>query len=234
MESVTLKSKARTAGLLYFILAVTGIVGILYIPGLIIETSDVHKTAMNIRENELLFRLGIVSNLIGQTVFVFLAFALYRLFRDVNKYHAQVLVGLVIVSVPISFVSIAYQFAAINLVSGQEYLSVLSETHREAQAMFYLDFYNQGIAVVEIFWGLWLFPFGYLVYKSGFLPKILGILLMIGCFGYLIESFTAMVFPNYSGPITTIAMIPATAGEMGTMLWMLIVGAKKSKNASDI
>jgi hypothetical protein len=81
-----------------------------------------------------------------------------------------------------------------------------------------------------VFWGLWLLPFGYLVYKSGFLPKILGILLMAGCFGYLVNFLGGFLFPQYASiGIAKFVSLPATLGEIGTCLWLLIIGLKKTR-----
>ncbi len=99
--------------------------------------------------------------------------------------------------------------------------------------MLSLDAYRNGLLVSEIFWGLWLLPFGYLVFKSGFLPRILGILLMMGCFGYLIDFFGSALFPGYAASIlASYATLPASLGEIGTCLWLLIVGMHVPKSAS--
>ncbi len=94
--------------------------------------------------------------------------------------------------------------------------------------MLYLNQYDNGILITTVFWGLWLLPFGYLVYKSGFFPKILGILLMLGCFGYLINYFGNTLSNNYGtiGISPYLGLLPAI-GEIGTCLWLLFVGAKE-------
>ena len=99
--------------------------------------------------------------------------------------------------------------------------------------MILLENYDNGILILHIFWGLWLFPFGFLVYKSGFLPKILGILLMLGCGGYLVNFVGNTMFDNFGGSlISNIASKPAALGEIGTCFWLLIRGIneKASRN----
>ena len=137
------------------------------------------------------------------------------------------MVILALASVPISLINIQNQFDVLSLLSGADYLKALEAAQLQAQVMLSLASYNNGIRILQIFWGLWLFPFGYLVFKSGFLPKILGLFLMAGCFGYLINFFGYSLLPNYSETgISTLASLPASIGEIGICLWLLIMGAK--------
>ena len=125
-----------------------------------------------------------------------------------------------LVSVPITMLNQLNQFAALMLLSGADYLTVFTADQLQAQVMFFLDLSEAGVFIVQIFWGLWLLPFGYLVYKSGFLPRILGVLLMIGCFGYLIDFFTFFLLPNFD---TTVSEFTGL-GEFFILLWLLIKG----------
>ena len=133
-----------------------------------------------------------------------------------------------LISVAIFFVIILNKFSVLTLINKTEYLENLSKTELETLVMFHIDSYNNGIQISQIFWGLWLFPFGYLVYKSGFLPKLLGILLMAGCFGYLILFFGRFLYTDFNQTmISEIAGYPATLGEFGICLWLLIMGTNK-------
>ncbi len=135
-----------------------------------------------------------------------------------------------VVSVPISFINLLNKFAVLTLVSKADYLKVFEADKLQAQVLLYLHFSNNGNQIAGIFWGLWLFPFGYLVFKSGFLPKILGILLMAGCFGYLIDFIVGFLFSNYSETgISTFMTLPGSIGEIGICLWLLIIGTKDSR-----
>jgi hypothetical protein len=125
-----------------------------------------------------------------------------------------------LVAIPIAFINELTQFAALLLLSGADYLTAFEADQLHAQVMFFLDLHGYGISIAQIFWGLWLFPLGYLVFKSGFLPRILGILLMIGCFGYLIDSVTFFLFPNFDVTISQFTFI----GELLLPLWLLIKG----------
>ncbi len=223
------KKKARIAGLLYLLMAVTGPLGIMYVPSAIAVSGDATATASNILNSEMLFRLAIVSSLLCQISFIFLVLALNRLFKGVNEQHAKLMLSLVIVAVPIAILNELTQTAALHLLSGAEYLKVFEPEQLDALVMVFLNIHEQGIVIVSIFWGLWLFPFGYLVIKSGFIPKIFGILLIIGCFAYLADSLTAMLIPQHRDIISKILMLPLSVGEISTILWLLIKGAKELK-----
>jgi len=150
---------------------------------------------------------------------------LYKLLNKVNAVHAKLMVLFALISIPISFINILNKFSILSLIGKPAYLQSMGEAELQTQVMLHLDYYNNGINISQIFWGLWLFPFGYLVYKSGFLPKLLGILLMMGCFGYLITFFGGFLYPNFHDTVfSTIVGIPASAGEIGICLWLLIMG----------
>jgi hypothetical protein len=192
---------------------------------------DALATANNIVAFESLFRLGIASGLIASTVFLLLPFALYRLLQQVDRNLAVLMVALAVASVPIAFVNKARYLDALTLLSGADYLQAFTATQLHAQVMLALRAAGNGSIVSELFWGLWLLPFGYLVFKSGFLPRILGILLMIGCFGYLTEVFWRVLFPvaYAESAISSFIVIPSALGEVGICLWLLIMGARTTR-----
>lgn len=222
------KKIARIAGLFYLVLVLTGIFSLLYVPSKLIVRSDAATTFSNIVANETLFRFGIVAGIIAYISFLFLPLVLYKLLSRVNKMIAISMVALAVVSVPISLVNINHKHEVLALISKAKYLNVLQENQLHAQVMLSLERYNNGIESVSIFWGLWLLPFGYLVFKSGFLPKVLGIFLMMGCFGYLINFVGGFLFPGYADlGIASFISIPGSVGEIGICLWLLIMGAKE-------
>ncbi len=194
----------------------------------LIMDQDAVATAASILANEALFKASFISDLIGQTAFLLLGLTLYRLLFHVNKSHAVVMVAFVAVSVPMAMLNLLNQFAAIHLLSGIDYLQVMASDQLIAQAMFFLELQKYGVFITEIFWGLWLFPFGYLVYKSGYYPKTIGILLMGGCFGYLIEFFVQFLLPSYP-MISYPGLAVATVGEISAIAMLLIHGLRKSK-----
>ncbi len=220
------KKTARTAGFLYLIVVVTGIFHLVYVPSQITVKGDASSTVSNIVASESLFRLGIVSELICHTVFLLLPLVLYKLLQQVDRNLALLMVVFAVVSVPINFVNMLNKLDVLSLLSGTHFLKAFTTDQLHAQVMLSLDAYGNGILVSKVFWGLWLFPFGYLVFKSGFLPRILGILLMMGCFSYLIDFFGRLLFPGYTETvIPSLIILPASFGEIGICLWLLIMGA---------
>ena len=226
------KTTARTAGLLYLVVAVTGGFSMLYVPSLIVP-GDVAATANNLVAHESLFRLGIVSGLTCQVVFVFLALALYQLFREVNRTHASVMVALVVAAVPVAFVNMLNQLAALRVLSGADYLAVFERDQLNALMMLFLDLHSQGLLIVEIFWGLWLVPLGLLVMKSRFMPGFLGVLLIIGFLGYCVDFLTRLLFPSFTAIVSPIAGA-SKFGELAMILWLLIKGVRNQKAPTEL
>jgi len=211
---------ARGAGVLYLLLIIFGVYSFLVVQSSLIVPGDAAATANNIMASESLFRSGIVSWLISQTVFILLVLVLYKLLKIVNKNAALLMVIFALVSVPIAFINELNQFAAVLLLSGADYLTVFEADQLHAQVMFFLDLHTAGFSIASVFWGLWLLPLGYLVYKSGFLPRILGILLIIGFLGFLIDFFIFFLFPNFDVTVGDFTGI----GEILIALWLLIKG----------
>jgi hypothetical protein len=219
------KKTARIAGVLYLLNGVTGFFGIVYVPSKLIVSGNTAATASNILSSERLFRLGIVSELICAAEFIYLLWVLYRLLSGVNKTHAALMVIWGLAFVPVMAVNVLSEIAALTLLRGADFLSFFDQQHREALAMLFLDLHRYGYVVGWIF-GPWLFHLGALIYKSGFLPRLLGVLLIAACFGYLADSLTPLLLPSYEDVVGRIANIPLTLGEPAIILWLLVRGAK--------
>jgi hypothetical protein len=228
------KKQARIAGLFYLLMAISGPLGIMYVPSNIIVSGDASTTINNLINSEMLFRLSIVSSMICQISFIFLVLALNRLFKGVNEMHARLMVSLVIAAVPIAFLNEIMHAAVLVLLSGSDYLNVFDPDQINALILVFLKLHEQGILIVGVFWGLWLFPFGYLIIKSGFVPKIFGILLIIGCFAYLADSLTAFLIPQHREIISKLLMLPLAAGEISTIFWLLIAGIRENKSSPEV
>src|SRR5215470_17412348 len=177
--------------------------------------------------HETLFRLGIVSDLFTATMAIFLTLALYRLFKGVDEGLARlvVILGALMVT-PIYFLNTINDAAALLLARGADFLSVFDKPQRDALVLVFLRMHGQGILANEVFWGLWLFPFGLLVYKSGFFPRILGVWLIFNCFAYLATSITGIVWPQYEQRVSN-WVFPLMLGELAMMLWLIFMGAKE-------
>ena len=222
----SLSKNARIGGLLYIIGSLFGIVRLLYIPSALFVHGNAAATASNIVAHEMLFRFGIVTYLIGSTLWIFVTLALYRLFKDVDHMLAvlTVILGSLMV-VPLFFVNTVNDAATLLFARGTDFVSVFDKPQREAFVLLFLNLHNQLDLANGIFWGLWLLPLGLLVYKSRFLPRILGVLLVIACFGYLAFSLTAFLFPAYQDAVGRITSVTNLA-EVAFMLWLAILGAK--------
>jgi Domain of unknown function (DUF4386) len=229
-ETVSNKTTARIAGLLYLGVVLTGFFTLMYVPSKLIVSDNAALTYQNIVASESLFRLGIIGGLLCYTFFLFLPLLLYKLLKPVNENYAKIMVLLAVMSVPIFFLNVQNEFTVLSLINITNNHFGFSTEQIQSQIMLSLDQYDNGMRIVHIFSGLWLFPFGYLVFKSGFLPKILGILLMLGCFGYLINFVAHTLIPTYSKiGISSYISLPASLGEIGICLWLLIMGAKDRK-----
>lgn len=224
------KKLARIAGALYLLLALTGMFSLMYVPSQLIVPGDATQTVKNIANAETLFRAGIVSGLVCQTCFVILVVLLYQLFKHINKLQALLMMAFVIAAVPISFLNSVNEFAVLLLLSGEPYLEAFTTEQLNGMVMLFLKLYSRGILVVEIFWGLWLFPLGYLVYTSNMFPKILGILLMAACLAYLLNFFVTVFIPDYS-VITIPGSIISALAEFSFLLWLLIKGSREPQHS---
>ena len=216
---------ARVAGAVYLSMTLTAPFSLFYVPTKLIVLGNPMATANNIRSHEMLFRLGIVVDLFTAVIFVLVGVALYRLLGSVNKTWARVMVALVLVSAAVGFLNVLNNAAALILFRGADFLAVFEKPQRDALAMFFIRLHGEGIFMNEIFWGLWLLPFGLLVFRSGFLPRFLGVWLILNCFAYLFLSLTALLFPLYSDAAFRVAM-PVLFGELAIQLWLVIMGAK--------
>jgi len=225
ITDISQKKVARIAGLLYLIFIIATFVADYFAS---FAMGDTTAIISKIIANEWLFSVGLVSNLLSALFFLLAAWALYVLLKPVNKSLALLFLLLNLTGVAIQCLSVVNLFAAMQLLSGVEYLNVFQADQLQAYATFFINLYNNGFIIAQIFYGAWLLPLGYLVYKSGFLPKLLGILLMIDCFAILGWFFQFFLLPNYeviSYPLLMISLI----AEFSLTLWLLIKGVKTPK-----
>lgn len=222
------KKMARLAGALYLVVVLSGLFSLMYVPGQLISWNDPSATFNNISNNQILFRMGVASSLICYFFFLLLPLVLYRLLNYVNRDMAILMVIFVAMSVPISMLNVQHHFTVLTLTSGDQLLSSI-DPQLPAQVMLALRSYNSGNIIAQLFWGLWLFPFGYLVYHSRILPRLLGAVLMIGSIGYVLDFFGKILIHNYFElGIGTFLTLPASIGEIGSCLWLLLAGAREN------
>uniref|UniRef100_A0A2A4Z9Z7 DUF4386 domain-containing protein n=1 Tax=OCS116 cluster bacterium TaxID=2030921 RepID=A0A2A4Z9Z7_9PROT len=211
-----IKNFARATGFVYLLLVPLGIYGIMYVPSLVIK-GDVTTTISNLLANESLIRWSMAVALVIQLIHFALVIMLYKLLKPVSETIARIMVLLVMVGIPIAMLN--------EFTFGGALLALHSLTPSETLVSTLLSMHEYGINIVQIFWGLWLFPLGYLIYKSDFLPKLIGITLMIGCFGYVIDSFTFIIDPTIEFKLAIYLFF----GELLITLWLLIKGVNAEK-----
>jgi hypothetical protein len=222
----TTRKNARIAGLLYLLLVIVGPLRLIYIPTRLFVAGNATATADNIAAHASLFQLGIVADLIGGTLLIFFALALYRLFREVDSMHAvQVVILGGVMPAAIYFFNVANDAAALMLVRGGEFLSVFDKPQRDALAMLFLRVHDQEVVAAEILWGVWLFPLAVLVYRSRFFPRFLAAWLVLAGVSYLALSFTGLLLPQFQNLVFRIGS-PARLGELAFALWLLVMGAR--------
>ena len=223
------KKIAKIAGLMYLGNIIFGIFAQLVRSRLIVP-GDVATTGKNIMASEWLFRIGFVSDLIMVTFYLLMGLAFYVLLKPVNKTVALLMLLLNLAGVPMLGINMLNQFATLHLMSGAGYLSVFSADQLHALGMLFFNLHEYGYSIAAISWGFYLLPLGYLVFKSGFLPRILGVLVMLAGFFDFIQFIQVFLFPNYV-VITYPGLAVAMIAEFGLALWLLIMGAKDQKPA---
>lgn len=232
----SINKTARIAGFLYLIYIVTTIFADVLGRSRLIVLGDAATTAGNIMASAWQFRIGFVVDLVAAVLFLLTAWALYLLLKPVNKNLALLFLLLNLGGVAVSCFSDLFLIASQLLFSGADYLKVFQADQLQALAMLSLYIYKYGfMGIAQIFFGAWLFPLGYLVFKSGFLPRFLGVILMVHCVVWLMSALQFFLFPGFIGiPFVGITFLSYPIGvisEFGLSLWLLIMGAKEQKPA---
>src|SRR5438876_5004058 len=224
------RNPGRVAGLWYLLLVLGGPLRLIYIPNKLFVQGDAAATAANIAAHPWLFRFGMASDLLGAVVLIFLVLAFYRLFKGVDQQLAVLLViyGGVLPAL-LNFVNVVTDAGALMVArsgsaGGADFLSVFDKPQRDALVMLFLRLHHHQIVAAEILWGLWLFPMGALAYKSGFLPRLIGVWLIVNGVAYVVLSLTGLFFPEYQDKVFLFSQ-PALFGELAIMLWLVIKGA---------
>jgi hypothetical protein len=210
---------ARISGLLYLIGSVTGVFGILFGPSLV-APGDAAATARKILASEPLFRLSIVSALLDQIIFIFVALALYQLLKVVNRNIAVLMAILLLISIPIAMLDELNNLAVLFLLSGADSLKVFTAAQLDGLVPLFLNLHVLGLHIAFLVGAPWFFAMGYLVFTSGFLPRIFGILLIINGLAYVITSFAALLAPDLN---VNLVMFTGWV-EVVFALWLLIRG----------
>jgi hypothetical protein len=233
-EEILLKKTARLAGLLWLLNVVTTAFSLGYVRANLIVSGDAAATANNIVANESLFRMAIVSNLFTQLFLFFFGLTVFRLFRRVNKTLATVFLTSVLITVAIAVVNSLNNIAALVVLSNADYLKAFGQDQLNALMMIFLRLNNSGQGLLELFWTPYLFTFGLLIIKSKYMPRILGILLIIMSCGYPVNTLTKLLIPQfYPAIFTQLAMFLGAIGGIPTIFWLLVKGVKEQQPISE-
>jgi len=221
-----LSRRARIAGAIYFSLSFVAPFRLVYLPNVLLSSSDPAKIAANIAAHETMFRIGIATDLLAGTVTLFVTLALYRLFEDVNRDLARLMVilgGLMVT--PIYFANTVNDAAALLLVHRPELTSAFGTAERNGLIALFVHLHHAGVVANELFWGLWLLPFGLLVIRSRFVPAFLGYWLIVNGLSYVAICFTGVLRPEFESRLFNL-LTPFIMGEVAIMLWLLVMGAR--------
>lgn len=218
------QQSGRIAGALYLVIVICGFFGLMYAPSKILVRGDAAATTNNLLSNEFLFRAGMSSQLLSSVVFIFMVLMLYQIFKTTHARRTQVMVVLVLVQTPIVFLGEGFHLAAL-MIAKSELMPSLALIQRQEMVYLFLRIYTYGSIILPmVFWGLWLIPFGQLVIQSGYLPKILGIWLILGGVAYVIEVFDYLLLAERLSFITDYFFVFHSVAELGTMAWLLVKG----------
>jgi hypothetical protein len=222
------KKTARLAGLFWILVGVTTGFSLGYVRSKLIVSGDAAATVSNIIASESLFRVAIASSILSQIFLLFFGLTIFRLFKGANKTLATVFLSSLLVGVAIGVVNSLNNLGALWVITNPDNQRAFQPDQINALAMTFLRLNNFGIGLLEIFSALFLFSLGLLIIRSGYLPRVLGILLMIGACAFPINSFTKILIPQfYPALMTRLTMILNAFGPLATMLWLLIKGVNQ-------
>jgi hypothetical protein len=215
---------ARAAGLMYLLVALLAPFAEFFVRKGLIVPGDPAATAANVVASESLFRAGFASDLAVFVMEVALAAVLFVLFRPVSRPLALVMAFARLAMATVLGFNLLNMFTGLQLLTGPAYAAAFESRQLQGLAFVFLNAQSDGYKLGMVFFGLHLAVLGYLVYRSGFLPRILGILMMVSALGYLADSFTAFLFPQYTDTLAVVVVVTALIGELPLALWLLIKG----------
>jgi hypothetical protein len=222
------KRLARAAGILYLLVAILGGFAHFYSRGTVYTPGDAAATADRVAANAGLVRAGVVADLVQATLFLFVAMALYLLLRHVHEHVARAMVVIVSIAVAMICLNMVHQFGALLVATDAAYASTMDTPTIDATTLLLLDVQHYGYLAAQIFFGLWLLPLGYLAYRSGLFPRVLGMFLVAGCFGYLVDTFTRFALTDVNEVLATLIVAPAAIGEFGMIGYLLVKGVRST------
>lgn len=220
MRIESIKTTARKAGILYLLQIPLGVFGIIYVPQFLIENGNMAKSTANILANEFTFRLSIVSAILCALATIATAYYIFKLLKPINKSYAKWIVIFTMMVAPITMINELNHISILALLKNKELIASFSTTQVEGLINLFLDLHKYGLQISNIFFGLWLLPMGYLVIKSGYIPKVIGYFLLITCLGYLLDFLIFFIYPSFGIVFSEFTWL----GEVMMVLWLLVKG----------
>lgn len=220
---------ARIGGLAYLIIIVAGALGELFIRNKMIVSGNALATAQNIAASPLLWRVGIAGDIVMHICDLIVAMSYFFLFRRVNKNLAMLAVMFGLIQTAVLVANKMNLMMPLFFLGNEEYLKAFTPEQLQALSMVAIKAHGYGFGIGLIFFGFECLIDGYLVVKSGFLPKVLGIMLSIAGVSYLINSFVLILFPAQSDAMFQVLMLPIFIAELSMALWLLIKGINIDK-----
>jgi hypothetical protein len=216
MESI--KTTARKAGLLYLLQIPLGVFGIIYVPKFLIVSNNMAQSTANILANEFTFRLSIVSAILCALVTIGTGYFIYKVLVAVNKSYAKMIMIFTMIVAPITMINELNHVLILLLLKSDELKASYSTAQIQGLVNLFLDLHHYGLQIVNIFFGLWLLPMGYLIIKSGYIPKIIGFFLLLTCFGYQLDFLLCFLKPDFGIIISEYTWL----GEVMMVFYLLI------------
>jgi Domain of unknown function (DUF4386) len=227
------KRLARIAGVLYLLNGVVAGFAFGYVLTRVYVPGNAATTAGNLVANSGLVRMGVLADLFQATEWAFLAMTLFLLLKHVNRSAAGAMLAIVAIGSAITCLNDVFQFEAIRVATNPSYAASFGALGSNALVLLLLDIHHYGFLIAQIFFGLWLVPFGYLAYKSGMFPKALGIALIVGGACYLVGMVAVFLVPDFGEKINTLITIPSAIAEVSMLLYLLVVGVKTTKPTTE-
>jgi hypothetical protein len=228
------KRLARIAGVLYLLVGISGGFAQGFVEPKMYVAGNAAATAGNVAANSGLVRLGVFAELVDATIFVFLAMTLYVLLRHERKSVARAMVVLVAIAATIECLNSVFEFAGLRVATDSAYAAAFGTAGSNALVLLLLDTQHYGLLIAQIFFGLWLAPLGYLVYKSGLFPKALGVVLIVGAACYLLDVVALFLVPDIGDKIKTLVVVPSAIAEVAMVLYLLAIGIRTPKRVKRI
>jgi uncharacterized protein DUF4386 len=223
---VSTKRLARTAGLLYLMVAIFGTFAYGYVIAKVYVPADAATTAANVAANAGLVRIGVVADLFQATLMVFLVLALYRLLKHVNPNVGRAMVVLVVISTAITCLNLVFEFASLLVATDASYAAAFGTAGASALVLLLLDIQHYGYLIAQIFFGLWLVPLGYLAFKSEMFPKALGVVLIAGGVSYVADMMVLFLVPEFGKQVHPVLLIAPIVGEVWMVAYLLVKGVR--------